>query len=229
MSSVARFFRSSIGGKIVVAVTGAAMFLFVVVHMIGNLQIYIGQEPLNRYAAMLKSLPELLWAARAGLLAFIVFHVFASIRLAAANRAARPIAYSTPATVQATLASRTMLWTGPMVAAFIIFHILHFTMGAVQPEFYELKDSHGRHDVYSMVIHGFKNVPISLSYIVAMLLLGVHLRHGVSSLFQTLGLKNGKYAAFIDRVGFFAAWGIVIGNVSIPLSILAGLIQLPSS
>lgn len=229
MNVVATFFRSSIGGKITVAITGAGLFLFVVMHMLGNLQIYLGQDALNHYAELLHTIPELLWIARAGLLAFVILHIVQAVRLQVANRAARPVRYAHQDTVQATIASRSMLWTGAMIAAFIVFHLLHFTLGVVQPDTAHLTDSQGRHDVYSMVVYGFQNVPISISYIIAMVLLGLHLRHGVASLFQTLGLRNARFRSAIDKFGLAAAWIIVIGNVSIPLSVLTGIVRLPSS
>lgn len=229
MNVVATFFRSSIGGKITVAVTGAALFLFVVMHMLGNLQIYLGQDALNHYGELLRTIPELLWFARAGLLAFVIVHIVQAVRLQVANRAARPVRYANQGTVQASMASRTMLWTGPMIAAFIVYHLLHFTLGVVQPDSAHLTDAKGRHDIYSMVVIGFQNVPIAVSYIVAMVLLGLHLHHGVASMFQSLGLRTARYRKCIDQFGFAVTWLIVAGNVSIPLAVLAGIVRLPSS
>jgi len=229
MSRIARFVNSSIGAKTLVALTGAGLFLFVVVHMLGNLQVYLGPDALNAYAKKLKDLPALLWPARLGLLLLVVVHIAVALRLAIANRRARKVGYDRRATIQATPASLTMVWTGPLIAAFVVYHLLHFTFGAIYPEAYHGTDAQGRHDVYRMVVLGFRNPLIALSYIVAMIFLGLHLRHGIASLFQTLGLRHPAYDGLIERSGLVLAWIIVIGNVSIPVSIWIGLVRLPST
>jgi succinate dehydrogenase / fumarate reductase cytochrome b subunit len=231
MSGWARFYRSSIGAKMIVALTGAALFLFVVVHMLGNLQVFLGRSVLNAYAQKLQQLPLLLWTARAGLLLFVGVHVVTAVRLHFANRAARPVAYSHGDTVQATITSRTMIWSGLTIAAFVVYHLLHFTFGVIDPAAYRLTeilpDGSARHDVYSMVVLGFRNPLIAGSYILAMLLLAMHLHHGVSSLFQTLGLDPPRYRPIFRKAGPAFAVFVGVGNVSMPLAVLAGWIQLP--
>lgn len=228
MNWLARFLRSSIGGKVLVALTGAALLFFVIGHLLGNLQIFLGQDALNAYAKKLHDMPAVLWVARIGLLGAVGAHIVLSMRLAIANRAARPVPYATPATVQASFASRTMVYTGPMIAAFVLYHLLHFTFGVVQSDAAHLVDSAGRHDVYSMVVRGFQSPLIALTYIVAMVLLGIHLKHGITSLFQTLGLRHPRYDRLVGTVGGGLAWGLAIGNCAIPAAVLAGVVSLPS-
>jgi len=146
---------SSIGKKLTIAVTGLGLYLFVLIHLAGNLQVFGGPEMTNAYAYKLKSMPLVLWGARFGLLAIFSLHIFTGIRLALQNRAARPQAYAKSNTVQATLASRTMVQTGGMILLFVIFHLAHFTLFAIHPEYANLHDVKGRHDVYRMMIFGF--------------------------------------------------------------------------
>lgn len=216
---------STIGTKTVVAVTGVLLVLFVVGHMLGNLQIYLGPDAINSYAAFLKSKPGPLWAARLGLLAALLLHMAGIAKLTLANRSARPVAYAQQKPVQSTLASRTMLLSGAILFAFVIFHLLHFTVGVTHPEHFQLRDVLGRHDVYSMTILGFQQPLVSLSYIIAMGLLGMHLGHGVASLFQTTGLRNPQFLPLIELIGRVAAVIVVLGNISIPLAALLGLIE----
>lgn len=216
---------STIGTKTVVAVTGVMLVLFVVGHMLGNLQIYLGPDAINSYAEFLKSKPGPLWGARLGLLAALLLHIGGIMKLTLANRSARPVAYAQQKPVQSTLASRTMLLSGAVLFAFIVFHLLHFTVGVTHPEHFQLRDALGRHDVYSMTILGFQQPLVSLSYIVAMGLLGMHLGHGVASLFQTTGLRNPQFLPLIELIGRVAAVIVVLGNISIPLAALLGLIE----
>jgi len=219
--------NSSIGIKVIVAITGFLLLLFVIGHMRGNLQIYLGQDALNHYGEKLRAIPALLWAVRLGLLAVFGVHVFFTIRLALLNRAARPVAYARKQAIKSTLSSRTMVVTGLMTLAFILYHLMHFTFRVTNPAYKTLLDAQGRFDVYSMVILGFQNVFISIAYMVGMVLLGYHLTHGVASIFQTVGLSTPRTQHIYERVAFVVAAVIVIGNISIPLSILFGLIQLP--
>jgi succinate dehydrogenase / fumarate reductase cytochrome b subunit len=231
MSVPARFYRSSIGAKIVVAATGIGLFLFVVAHMLGNLQIFLGRSALNAYAHKLQSLPLLLWGARAGLLAIVGVHIWTTVRLTLRNRAARPVGYAFQDTVQATITSRTMIWSGLMIAAFVVYHLAHFTLGVVQPEAHhlteKLADGSVRYDVYSMVVLGFRNPVVAGTYIVAMVLLAMHLHHGASSLFQTLGLNDTRWNPLVSKVGPAVAVVVGVGNASMPLAVLAGWVQLP--
>jgi succinate dehydrogenase / fumarate reductase cytochrome b subunit len=222
-----RLLKSSIGAKALMAVTGFLLFGFVVAHLLGNLQMFAGQEPVNQYAQTLKDLGPLLWVMRLGLLGVFVLHIFTGLRLAAANRSARPVAYSYSDTVQATLSSRSMVPTGILVLVYVVYHLAHLTWGFILNDYYTLTDDQGRHDVYSMAVLGFQNAWVSLTYVIAMLVLGFHLYHGIPSFFQTLGLKHSRYNDLIARLGPALTGLIVLGYLSIPAGVLAGIIQLP--
>jgi len=204
------------------AVTGLVLLGFVVGHMLGNLQIFIGQDQLNAYAAALQGTPALLWTARLGLLIVVGLHIWAAVVLTIDNRRARPEGYRKPGTIQATYASRTMRWSGIIVFAFIVYHILHFTAQVTDTSYRELVDEAGRHDVYGMVIAGFSNIWVSGFYIVSMLLLAMHLSHGISSMLQTVGLRNSGTRQMIGSISWLFAAIIFVGNISIPLAVLFG-------
>lgn len=222
-----RLWRSSLGKKYVMAITGLGLFLFVIVHMLGNLQIFLGAEHLNAYGRALKATPALLWGARLGLLLIAVLHVTAAIQLALANRRARPVNYAVGKPVASTFAQRTIVISGLIILAFIIFHLAHFTVGLVDPAYLNLKDplDVSRHDIYRMMINGFSNPVVSIFYIVSMGLLMLHLSHGVTSMFQSLGLRSKKMVWTLDKLAKGAALVLFLGNASIPLAILAGLIK----
>ncbi|MCW5982131.1 MAG: succinate dehydrogenase cytochrome b subunit [Bryobacteraceae bacterium] len=214
-----RFYEATIGKKALIAVTGAILVLYVVGHMIGNLQIYLGREALNAYAHKLHDLGPLLWLVRGFLLLAVVVHIVASIQLWLMNRAARPSRYVRQSWVKATFASRTMIVTGPILAAFIVYHVLHLTVGRFHPGFnHEL-------DVYHNVVAGFRNVPTSVAYIVAMALLGYHVSHGAWSMFQSAGLHHPRYMPIVQKAAVALAIALFVGNISIPISILAGFIR----
>jgi len=208
------------------ALSGIALVGFVLAHMVGNLQIFIGAEAINAYAKMLKSMPGLLWVMRLGLIAMVVVHIVSGLRLARLNRAARPERYRRSATIQTGMPARTMALSGLLLLAFIVYHLLHLTLGQTHPEHYAMTDAMGRQDVFGMMVMGFQQAPVAISYIIAMVLLGMHLSHGISSLFQSLGLNSPKYAPMIAKIGPTVAGVIVIGNISMPLAVLAGFIQL---
>ena len=224
MNLFSRAYHSSLGKKYVMAITGLLLFLFVVAHMAGNLQVYLGREQMNAYAELLQSKQGLLWTARAGLFVIAVLHVISALQLAAENRAARPESYAEGKPI-ATVASRTILLSGLIVFAFIIYHLLHFTLGVTNPDFVDLHDAAGRHDVYAMVVEAFRNPYVSVFYVISMGLLCLHLSHGVSSLFQSLGIRRKATVASFNRFAQVSAILIFIGNCSIPLSILAGVVR----
>lgn len=220
--------ESSLGLKVLMAVTGLVLFLFVVGHLLGNLQIFQGRAALNDYAAFLKASPGLLWGTRVVLLLALALHVGSAFRLTARSRAARPVAYVRYETVRTTYAARTMLMSGLLLLAYVVYHLLHFTLGVVQPENFRLTETVGdvvRHDVYGMVVAGFSNPWVSLSYIVAQALLAMHLSHGVSSLFQTLGVHHPRLAFLKGWFGPVVAGAIFLGYVSIPIAVLMGVVQ----
>lgn len=228
MSWVLKFAKSSIGAKILMALTGVVLFGFVIVHLLGNLQIFLGQEAYNGYAAFVKASPEVLWGVRAVLLGAVLLHIVSGLRLAFLNKKARPVAYANKQYVKASWFSRTMTWTGVVLLAFIVYHLLHFTVGVVQPEHFHMVDAKGRHDAYSMFVYGFQNVYVSASYIVAMILLGFHLEHGASSMFQSLGINHPRFNGLLHRIGPVFAVLIVLGNISMPIAVLLGWVTLPA-
>ncbi len=208
----------SIALKAVMALTGFVLYGFVFVHMVGNLQLYQGPEKINAYAALLKSVPAVLWGFRAVLLGAVVVHGVAAFILWRRNRAARPVGYASQDFQAATITSRTMFWTGPMIGLFVVYHLLHLTVGSVHPSF-----SHT--DVYSNLVTAFSNPAVSIFYILAMVALGFHLFHGAFSLFQTLGLKTPKYEKPLKVVLMAVSTVIVVVNISFPIAVLAGLVR----
>ena len=226
MSWIRKFAKSSIGAKVVMALTGLVLFGFVIVHMLGNLQLFLGPDAINSYAAFLKSKPALVWSVRGFLLLAVALHIGAGVWLAALNQAARPTGYAKKSWRKASFSSRTMIWSGVTLLAFIIYHLLHFTVGSVHPENFHLLDIEGRHDVHAMMVLGFQNLGVSISYIIAMLLLGLHLSHGASSMFQSLGLNHPRYNPLLSKVGPVFAAVIVLGNISMPLAVLMGWVTL---
>ena len=226
MSWMKRTFCSSIGLKMIMAVTGLALFLFLIAHLSGNLLTFAGAEAFNTYAAKLKSLGPLLWVARIGLLVVFATHVLTATMLTRKNRAARPQNYVFKDTIQASYASRTMMMSGVITLLFVLYHLAHFTfhwVGATDAEHF---DYLGRHDAYQMLVLGFQNPVTSGLYVIAMLVLGMHLSHGLSSLFQSLGLNHPNFFPAIKKVAPLLAWAIVIGFISIPVAVLAGMIAL---
>ncbi len=223
MSWVHDFWRSSIGGKTTMAVTGVLLFLFVIAHLLGNLQIFAGPKAINDYAKTLHDLGPLLWVARIGLLAIFVLHVLTAIRLSRANKAARPVAYAKEATVQASFASRSMLLSGLSLLAFVVYHLLHFTVGAVHAEDVALKGAN--FDVYAMVVASFSRLPVVIAYVGSQLMLFLHLQHGLQSFAQTLGLSHARYTPMIRSLSFFLAAAIAGGNILIALAPTLGLLQ----
>jgi succinate dehydrogenase / fumarate reductase, cytochrome b subunit len=229
MKILQRFFRSSLGKKYVMALSGLGLFLFVIGHLLGNLQVFLGPDVINTYGHFLQTTPELIWPARLGLLALVGLHIWAAVTLTIQNRTARGAASYSSAyrPTAASYASRTMMMSGVIIAAFIVYHILHFTVqvrtvNLIGKDFLTMTDAKGRHDVYAMMIAGFRHPAVSGFYIVAVGLLCLHLNHGVGSLFQSLGLKDNAWGLWIDRFGRAASWVIFLGYSSIPVAILLG-------
>ena len=219
--------RTSVGKKLLMALTGFISFGYVAGHMLGNLQIFLGQDRLNAYAEALHSLGPLLWVIRAFLLVAFGVHIWLGTVLKLENMAARPVSYAKTNTVQATLASRTMIITGLTVLAFFVYHILHFTARVTNPDFAHLSDAHGRYDVYSMVILGFRNGYISAFYLVAVGFLCYHLSHGISSMFQSMGWSGQRCERSLKRLGTAVSLIFFIGYASVPTAVLLGLVKLP--
>ncbi len=219
-------FQSSIGKKAVAAITGLVLFGFVVGHLLGNLQIFMGPGPINAYAEKLRHLGMLLWAVRFFLLLALMIHIGVTLQLARENRRARPVPYKYQDTIQATKASRTMIVSGIGLFAFIVYHLMHFTLCTTNPEFAYLKDSLGRHDVYAMMVLGFKNPVVSTAYVVAIGALCFHLTHGLSSYPQSFGFNNENCMPVFQYLGYAAAFLIFVGYVSIPVAVLLNFVKL---
>jgi succinate dehydrogenase / fumarate reductase, cytochrome b subunit len=244
---ISPFCKSSIGGKYFVAVTGLVLTGFVIVHMLGNLQVFLGPDAINSYAESLKKNGSLLWMVRLFLLTVFVVHIGMALRLNWQSKRARPIPYAYEQTVQASFASRHMVVTGLVILAFTIFHIAHFTLGIVTgahfqttvfdsetqqkklvdayANYLDLRDNQGRPDVYSMMIYGFRNPVLSLIYLVAQALLFLHLTHGVGSMFQTVGLNTPRAQGLIRGVAWTVALVVCVGNVGIVLGVWLGPLE----
>jgi succinate dehydrogenase / fumarate reductase cytochrome b subunit len=221
---------SSLGKKYLMAASGAVLFLFVIGHLAGNLQIFLGREAINRYGHFLQSNVELLWPVRLALLAIVAIHIWSATRLTLENRAARPIVYEQWQPAVATYASRTMMMSGIIVGIFIIYHLLHYTVmvqavNLTHQDFHTLIDSENRHDIYQMMVLGFQQPLVSAFYIVGVGLLCLHLSHGVSAMFQSMGWKKQSYGACLDRGAKWVAALIFLGYSSIPVAILLRWIQ----
>jgi succinate dehydrogenase / fumarate reductase cytochrome b subunit len=212
------FYTSTTGKKAAMAVSGCILFLFVVAHLIGNLQIYEGPDKLNRYAVFLRAEPALLWAARLVLLAMVVLHIWSAMQLAARNIGARPVGYQKKKATGSSYASRTMYWSGPIILAFVIYHLLDFTFGQVNPHYQP-------GNVYGNVVASFQLIPVAGFYIIAMLLLCLHLYHGLWSMFQSLGIAHPRYTPMLRRGAAVVAALIAVGNISIPVAVLSGWVR----
>ena len=201
------------------AVTGAILFGFLVGHMLGNLQVFLGRDVMNHYAETLHGSPGLLWSVRILLLVSVVLHAWAAVQLTAVKAAARPVPYVKPGNVQATTGSRTMMLSGPVIALFVIGHLLHLTTGTLHPQFVELR-------AFENVVIGFSNPIASGLYIVAMILVGFHLSHGIWSMFQSMGFSHPRYTPLIKKFSAVFAWVLIAGFIAVPIAVLAGLVRI---
>jgi succinate dehydrogenase / fumarate reductase cytochrome b subunit len=215
--SVPRFWSTTNGKKAVMAVSGVALAGFIAGHLLGNLQIFLGPERFNGYARTLHSLPELLWPVRIVLLAMVVLHIWSSVQLSVIKSEARPLGYAQRKNIASTYASRTMYMSGPIIAAFVVYHLMQFTFGAGGTHYEEA-------DAYGNVIAGFRVPAISTFYILAMALLCLHLRHGLWSMLQTLGFYHPRFTPRIRTAATVIATLVFLGFSSIPVAVLAGVI-----
>lgn len=223
-----RFWNSSIGKKLIVALTGILLVGFLLGHMAGNLLVFQGRGAMNDYAEFLHHLLHGwgIWFVRIGLLGALVLHIAATVSLVQSNRSARDSRYACEATVQASGSSRIMIWSGLTILAFVVFHIFHFTV-RLDPNLAGMKDpaDPSRHDVYGMVIAGFGKPLVVLFYIVAISLLCSHLSHGIASIFQTLGLRTVKTRAAIRNLGLAISVLLWLGFLSVPFLVATGVLQ----
>jgi len=223
---------SSLTAKYVMAVTGAGLVVFVLGHLAGNLTVFLGPDWLNGYAHHLKELPALVWTARVGLLVFFVVHVLVGVRLSLLNNGARPVGYQYDDVRVTSWASRYMLATGVVVLLFLLYHLAHFTFGWVKEahvggayyHYHKLHDAQGRHDVYTMVVAGFRDPMVAALYLASMVALWLHLWHGASSLFQSVGLGTVSKRSWTSWVGPVVATVVLVGNSAIVLGVQVGLI-----
>ncbi|MEY3479761.1 MAG: hypothetical protein RIQ71_536 [Verrucomicrobiota bacterium] len=219
------FAKSSIGKKWIVGISGSLLILFILAHLAGNVTIYIGPygEGINVYAQALHASPLFLWTARGGLLLVFLVHIFTALSLVLENRRAKPQRYAVKARVQSTIYVRTMALSGLVVLSFLIFHVLQFAAG-MSPHSH-LYDLEGRHDVAAMIILSFHHPLVSGFYLLSLLLLGMHLSHGISSIFQTFGLNGRKSAALIKNGALVVAWALMAAFASIPVASVAGYLK----
>jgi succinate dehydrogenase / fumarate reductase cytochrome b subunit len=244
MNLLGSLFCSSLGKKFLMAATGAVLIVFVTGHLVGNLQIFSPPDHINGYAHFLQSLGPALWAVRVILLACVLIHIWAAVELTLENHRARPEKYEVKHTIQATLSSRTMRWTGVVVLAFVVYHLAQFTIGWAHPaefkshlpEYTMAGDFHlmgfpvvakgqAVHDVYSMVFLGFSHPLVSLFYIIAVGLLSLHLAHGADSMFQSLGWRSERWAGLLRKVVAVFCLLYFLGNLAIPGAILTGAVK----
>ncbi len=235
MKLLLQIWRSSLGKKYVMALTGGALLLFVLGHMAGNLQFFLPPTYINAYGHFLQTTPELLWPSRIGLLAMVGLHISAAISLTVANRAARPTRYAGAISSQgATLAARTMIWSGLVVASFIVYHLLHYTLTLPQVNGYQVftgqsmdfdglvEPKTGYHDIFAMIVLGFRIPVVSGFYLLSVGLLSIHLGHGVASMFQSLGLRSHVWWPRIATSARVLSVVIFLGYAAIPVSVLLG-------
>ncbi len=214
---------NAVGRKVLMAVTGILMVLFVVVHLLGNSSIFVGPDGINAYAAKLHSLGPVVWVFRAVMLALLLVHVWFGITLTLENSAANPAKYAVNRKLKATFSSETMIWTGLLLLAFIVWHLLQFTV-RVTPDIVKGVDAQGRYDVFTMVLTSFRHTWIALMYVAAMIVLFLHLKHGIQSFFQTLGLSNDRTLPAYGALGKVLSVIFLVGYCSIPVTIIAGIL-----
>jgi succinate dehydrogenase / fumarate reductase cytochrome b subunit len=207
------------------SVSGAMLVGFVIMHLLGNLLIFGGRDALNAYAKKLADYGLLLWAARGALLAAIIVHVITSIQLSLENKRARPQAYHRQKSQTTTWAARTMMLTGALLLAYLIYHLLHFTFGVTDPVAFDAEDPLGRHDVYGMVVRGFQNLWVSIGYVAGVGMVCFHLSHGIGSMPQTLGLNNERTIPVFAWTGRILSLVLFLGYCSIPIAVLAGAVK----
>jgi len=217
-SFLCRFTRSNIGLKVLMALTGVILAGFVLAHVSGNLLVFAGEAKMNAYAHMLKSNAGVLWGARAVLLGSVLIHIVSAIRLVKRRSDARPVGYGVKEPHGSTYAARTMFWSGPFLALFIVYHLLHFTVGAAHPKFDE-------QNAYQNVVVGFSSLPVVAVYLLAMTCLCLHLSHGVWSLLQTLGINRPNWERALRRLAILYGVAVCAGFISIPLAVLFHIVK----
>lgn len=217
--------RSTIGLKVMMAVSGVGLVGFAVVHMLGHLKMFEGRDAYNGYAEFLQSLGAIKWGLRLGLLAAVVLHIYCGIELSLRNRMARPVRYEAQKLQRATPYGRAMLLTGVAFVAFILYHLAHFTLGWVHPEYFDGRDALGRPDVYANFVLSFQEPAITVLYLIATVAVSMHVAHAASSMLRTLGLSSGRWRSVCERLGPALGILLMVGFASVPLACLFGLLQ----
>lgn len=221
--------NSLIISKMLVAITGLMMVGFILGHTAANTLVFLGpdlgRDLLNAYAAGLKQTPLLLWGARITLIAAVLIHIVLTIKLTMLNKAAKPINYKVKNTKRANFASQGMTLFGLVILFFLVYHLLHYTLGVTNPEFMNMLDDQGRHDVYAMVVEGFSHPLISLFYVLGVVSLGFHLKHGIQSMVHTLGFNGTKLSQTTNKISNLLSIVITLLLAFIPISILLGLVK----
>jgi succinate dehydrogenase / fumarate reductase, cytochrome b subunit len=213
-----RFYETTNGKKVVMAVTGFILFGFLLGHMAGNLQVFAGPEKLDEYAVHLRQLGPLLWLARIVILAAVVLHIISSVQLWLLQRRARPVPYTVKKNEDSSYASRAMMVSGPIIAFFVVYHLLHFTWVALPGRYEHLKP-------YENIVYGFQQPLIAIFYIVAMLLLSLHLYHGLWSMFQSLGIASPAYTPKLKLFAKVFTFILAAGFIAVPVSVLLGVVK----
>ncbi len=225
ITGLASLWRSTSGKKFVMAVTGFVWFGYLIAHLWGNLKIYAGPSYLNAYGGFLRTVGEplfgpsqLLWVARIILIPAFAIHIVAALQIKRRDLAGRPHAYAQRRNLESTIASRTMLWGGLFILLFVIYHVLDFTFGAVNPNYEE-------GNIYHNVVASFRVLPVAIFYVLAMLAVGLHLFHGIWSTFQTLGLNTARSNRLTRNLATIFSLALTVGNISIPIAVLLGVVR----
>jgi len=222
-----QFLKSPVGRKIVMALSGLIMVLFVIVHLMGNASVFTGPDGINAYAAKLQGLGPFIWVFRLIMVSVFSLHICFGILLTLENSAVRPASYAVKKYLRSTFASRTMIWTGLIIAVYLVYHLLHFTFHTIGPGISSALnvDASGRPDVFRMVVLGLQDLSASFIYIAAIIAAALHLTHGIQSVFQTLGGNNDRTFPVIIRAGTVAAVILLLGYISVPLAVIAGVLR----
>lgn len=219
-----QFLSSSVGRKVLMAISGFFMLFFVTAHLMGNSTIFFGPSALNSYAEHLHSLGPLVWILRIFMFLMLVVHLYFGITLTLENNAANPSKYAKSSKLRATFASQTMIWSGLLILAFLVYHLLQFTF-RVTPDIVPAAVADRPGDVYGMVLGSFHIFTIALVYVAAMVTLFFHLSHGIQSLFQTVGCSNDNTLPKVTMVGKLISVLFLVGYSAIPVFILAGILK----
>ena len=217
--------QTSIGKKVLMALTGLMLSGFIVGHLLGNLTIFFGPDLINSYAHHLMELKPLLWVARITLLGLVTIHIVTAICLTIKNKKARPVDYAKKENQTTSVGARTMAMTGMVILAFIIFHLMHFTFRVTHPEISNSLDAHGHRDVFKMVVMSFQRPELAFGYVAALTLLFLHLSHGLWSLFQSLGLLGERSLPIAKKISCAIAFILYLAYISIPLTCYFGVIK----